>query len=337
MSEQSDKRISPATIGRHFNAVTPALVMLAGMQLDVFTPLNGSPMNAETLAKILGVKADKLSPLLYALVMAELLSVDDGVFSNTDESNRYLVRGSANYMGEWVSDYYSRRWSADLQSAKSISTGTPQAQLDWLTIEEGQLFEILNMLHPGAIDTGKQLSTKFDFTKFNHLLDAGGGSGGLAIGLCESCLNLKGTVVDLPKVVSISKRFISQARMTDRIRGIAADLIDNPPEGTYDVAVLRALIQTLSPMQVKAVLKNIGKVMEPGGFICILGYVTDDTRLWPDASVAYNLHFLNIYDDGQAFTESEHRNWLIDAGFTDVSVEYEVMPHRITIVTARKV
>ena len=55
-------------------------------------------------------------------------------------------------------------------------------------------------------------------------------------------------------------------------------------------------------------------VCEPdsGGCIYILGYVIDDSRLYPESSVTWNLHFLNIYDDGQAFTEAEYQSWLIE-------------------------
>ncbi|MFC1819463.1 methyltransferase [Thermodesulfobacteriota bacterium] len=335
MSEKSDKEINPTTIMRHASAVIPAFAMLAGMQLDVFTPLKDGPMNTEALAKALDVKANKLSPLLYALVMADLLSVKDGLFSNTDEANRFLVSGSPGYMGG-LSDYYSRRWHAVLQSAETISTGKPQAKIDWKTLDEDQLFEILRGLHPNAIKAGSQLAKKIDFSGFKHLLDAGGGTGGLAIGLCESCHNLMGTVVELPTVVPVSKRFVSEAQMSDRIKVFAADLLDDPPEGTYDVAVLRAFIQTLSSKHAKAVLKNIGKTMEPGGCIYILGYVIDDTRLYPESSVAWNLHFLNIYDDGQAFTENQYQSWLDEAGFTDVSIEYNAMPQGMAIVCARK-
>ena len=65
--------------------------MLAGMQLDVFTPLKDGAMTAEQLADSLGVKAEKLSPLLYALVAAELLTVEGERFANTAEADQFLV------------------------------------------------------------------------------------------------------------------------------------------------------------------------------------------------------------------------------------------------------
>ena len=64
--------------------------MLAGMQLDVFTPLKDRPMTAEQLADTLGVKVEKVSPLLYARVAAEILTVQGERFANTPESYQFL-------------------------------------------------------------------------------------------------------------------------------------------------------------------------------------------------------------------------------------------------------
>jgi hypothetical protein len=88
--------------------------------------------------------------------------------------------------------------------------------------------------------------------------------------------------------------------------------------------------------QAKAVLINIGKVIEKGGRIYIIDLITDDTRLYPTTSAAfYNLLFLNIYENGQAYTASEHRSWLTEAGFIDVKIEYEAI-YPFSIITARK-
>jgi len=72
----ADTSPQPSTIQKLATAVYPAFAILAGMQLDVFTPLKDGPMSADQLADALGVKAEKLSPLLYALVTAELCRVE---------------------------------------------------------------------------------------------------------------------------------------------------------------------------------------------------------------------------------------------------------------------
>jgi SAM-dependent methyltransferase len=335
MSANNDNGIRPTTIMQNAYAVYPSFAMLAGMQLDVFTALKDGPMSVEALATSLNVQEAKLSPLIFALVTANLLTVEDGNFCNTEEADKFLVRGRPEYMGG-LSGFYNSLWNAALNTAESIRTGNPQAKLDWMSMPKDRLVKYFSDQYPGSLRAGRQLAKKIDFSKFNRLLDAGGGTGGLAIGVCGTCPDLEATVIDLPAVASISKRFISVASMDERITAMAADLIDGPPEGSYDVAVLRAFIQVMPPDHVKKALKNVSQVMEPGGSIYIVGSVLDDTRLSPPASVAFSLVFLNVYEDGHSYTETEHRAWLREAGFTDISIEHEAMSDGLGLVSARK-
>ena len=82
----------PDTINGLIFGVDSALAMLTGMQLDVFTPLHHGPMTTEEIAVAIGVAPKRLSPLLYALVAAGLLTEQDGDFSNTPEARHYLVK-----------------------------------------------------------------------------------------------------------------------------------------------------------------------------------------------------------------------------------------------------
>ena len=88
----------PTTIQKLATAVYPSFAMLAGMQLGVFTPLKDGSMTAAQLADALGVKAEKLSRLLYALVTAELLTVQGDQFANAPEAAQFLVCGKPTYM-----------------------------------------------------------------------------------------------------------------------------------------------------------------------------------------------------------------------------------------------
>ena len=50
--------------------------------------------------------------------------------------------------------------------------------------------------------------------------------------------------------------------------------------------------------------------------------------------VGGNLIYLNVYDAGQAYTESEHTHWLDEAGFEDIS--RVVMPDGASIMDGVK-
>jgi SAM-dependent methyltransferase len=316
------------------NGVYPGLAMLAGMQLDVFTPLNNQPMTTEELAQALDVGPMKLRPLLDNLVVAGLLTQDEGRYANTAEAGQFLVRGQPNYMGA-MHGQLARFWSGILKTAASIRTGMAQDKVDFanLTPEAAETF--FRQLHPGNVATGHELAKRFDLSSATSLLDVGGGSGGLAIGITEELPNIRATVVDLPNVTPLTSRFVAEARHTARISVMAADVVHEPLTGSYDVAALRAFMQVLSPEQAQAALRNIAQVLEPGGSIYIIGnQILDDTRLSPLPAVQFNLYLVNALDDGRGYTESEHREWLIAAGFTDIT--RVVLPDGWSIISARK-
>ena len=54
--------ISPTIVMRNAFAVYPPFAMLAGMELDLFTPLKDGPMDAVTLAKSVSVQAANCHP-----------------------------------------------------------------------------------------------------------------------------------------------------------------------------------------------------------------------------------------------------------------------------------
>ncbi len=59
--------LKPETIQGLSTAAYSASALLAGMQLDLFTPLKGGVLGGEQIAAAIGVNPARLNPLLYAL------------------------------------------------------------------------------------------------------------------------------------------------------------------------------------------------------------------------------------------------------------------------------
>jgi ubiquinone/menaquinone biosynthesis C-methylase UbiE len=325
--------LSSDTIEKLNSAVYPSFAMVAGMQLDVFTPLQDGPMSVEHLAEALAVQPHKLRPLLYALVAAGLLTVEDERFANTSEAAHFLVRGQPTYLGD---TYEGRlmRWRATLHTAETIRTGVPQAKIDYAAMPPDQLAAFYRGIHAEAVAAARTLMTRHDCSSARYLVDIGGGSGGLALTVAAACPQLQATVIDLATVTPITQRYIEEAGLAERVHVISADAVQGPLRGAFDVAVLFRLLQVLSPDQACRVLRNVGQIVEPGGTIYIIGQVLDNSRLSPPETVAGNLFFLNVFDEGQAYTEQEHWDWLADAGFAQC--ERLLLPNKMSIVSARK-
>jgi SAM-dependent methyltransferase len=305
--------------------------MLAGMQLDLFTPLDNGPLNVEQLSQKLEVNAGKLAPLLYALVLADLLTEEDGVFSNTPETAEFFVRGKPRFMGD-IHKIWNRNLLASLQTAETIRTGIPQSKYDWKNASKNDLMELYEGMAAGDPVFSRWLSDKYDFSQCRKLLDAGGGSGTLAIAMTEIHPDMTATVVDLPSVVPITEEFVMKADASGKVKVVAADLTRDPIPGMYDTAIIGSVIQTISAEEARQVILNVGKVVNPGGRLFLFGSgMLQDSRLAPRNAVDFNLVFINVYDAGQSYTESEYRGWLEEAGFEEIHFNYEEFN-----ITARK-
>ena len=336
MTQESLSSLEPKIIKKLATAVYPSFAMLAGMQLDVFTTLKGGPLSTERIADSIGVKPAKLKPLLYALMAARLLTMKGGLFSNTDEANHFLVRESPYYIGDhaYINPLIMLgNWDAALKTAESIRTGLPQAKYDFSGKSEDELEWLFRGTHPIAVRAGRELVARYDFSSCRTLLDVGGGSGGLAIAITKTCPHIRATVVDLPSVTPVTRRLVKEAYATDRVRVMTADVVRGHLKGSFDVMVLRAFIQVLSPDQVRRALKNVGEVVNPGGVIYILGHILDNSRISPLEEVGHGIVYLNVYDVPAPYTEQEHKDWLTEAGFRQI--ERDTLPNGDGVIRAR--
>ena len=107
----------PDVINKLRFAAYSSFAMYAGMKLEVFTPLKDGPLTVQNLAQSLNVNPTRLGPLLYALVVAELLTVEDDSFANTPEAAQFLIKGNPGYMGG-LHGVLTEQWTAAMKVAE---------------------------------------------------------------------------------------------------------------------------------------------------------------------------------------------------------------------------
>lgn len=323
----------PETVNKLRAAVDAGFAMLAGMQLDVFTPLKAGPMSAEELAAAIGVGPARLRLLLYVLVVAGLLTERDGQFANSGEANQFLVKGEPLYMGSRHA-VIAMRWRENFKTADSIRSGVPKAKLDFSNSAPEELEKFLRNINASTVASARALVQTADFSWVKTLLDVGCGGAGVAITITKACPQIEATAVDLAQVAPIAEKIVSEEGAAERVKVVAADVVNGPLPGAYDVAVLRAFLQVLSAQDARRATQNIGAVVKPGGKIFIIGQILDDSRRFPLEAVGFNLSFINFFDSGESYTESEYRHWLSAAGFVDI--ERSLLPDGGSLMTARK-
>ena len=323
----------PETINKLRFAVDAGFAMLTGMQLDLFTPLKRGSMTAEQLAAAIGVSPARLRLLLYVLVAAGLLTEQDGIFSNTIETNQFLVKDEPSYIGNRHAAI-AMRWQENFKTAESIRSGVPKAKLDFSNAPPEELETFLRNINASTVPSARALVQTADFSSVKTLLDVGCGGAGIAITITKACPHITATAVDLAQVAPIAHKIVAEEGAAERVKVVAADVVNGPLSGAYDAAVLRAFLQVLSSKDAGRAIQNIAAVLNPGGRIFIIGQILDDSRRSPLEAVGFNLTFINFFDSGESYSESEYREWLTAAGFVDI--ERSLLADGGSLMTARK-
>jgi len=324
---------SPHKITAPLISVFSSAALLAALQLELFTALGESALTGEELAAVMCVKPRRLFPVLNALVLLGLLRRSGDRFANGEEAAYYLIKGKASYIGG-NHELYADLHNAAFCTAQSIREDKPVAQHDFRAMSDEALEAFFRGLHAFGVVQGRELARKHDFSRFTSLADVGGGTGNVAIGACEVCPGLRATVLELDRVVPIAQRFIAEAGLAARIAVLHCEVTREPAAGKFDAAVLRNLIQVLSPEEAKRTIENVGSSMRSGGEIYIIGYVLDDACREPWEAAAYDVVFLNIYADGRSYTDGQYRQWLEGGGFG--GIKRELLPNNMSLITARK-
>jgi hypothetical protein len=326
----------PKTILRHSSALYTSIAFYVGTQLDIFSVIDKRPMTVKEASSATNIKPVFLERLLYALAASEMLTVENGVFANTEEASRYLVKGKPDFLGNHVLvNPFLKHWMvhAGTITAESLRTGTAVEKFDYSGSSYEYLLGTFRGTMPIAVKAGEELAKAYDFAGYAAVADVGGASGGLAASLVRAFPHLKATVTDLPSVTPVAETLLEEQGMPE-IDVLEWDVLEGPCRRSFDVVVLRALIQVLSPEQAREALVNISQSVNPGGTIYILGHIMDDSRVSPPEEVIWYLLNLNWDDHAGFYAEEDYREMLLNAGFQDV--RRDTLPNGDRVILARK-
>lgn len=325
----------PNTIEQLQAGVAPALAWLAGMQLDLFSRLGDGFSTPANLAEQLNVGPDRLVRLLNALTLAGLLRHEGGRYANSPEARAFLNRHSADFLGD-QHKLLADIWAADMQTAQSIRKGKPAALHDFSHMDEEALSSFMRGLVPYSAATGRHLAEIFDLSKVASIIDIGGGSGAAVAAMIEKRPGMHATLFELPTVAAAAKPILAALPGGDRVNVETGNILTAPPRGKYQLALLRAVLQVMSPEEAAVAVDHTCAALEPGGWIAIAGsgILTDD-GLSPLGGVYTNLTLMNLYPHGTAHRFSDHWRWLEQSGCGPA--EWLTLPNGAPLIRAQKV
>jgi Cyclopropane fatty acid synthase and related methyltransferases len=143
-----------------------------------------------------------------------------------------------------------------------------------------------------------------------RVLDIGGGP--LIYGRAFTNHGASVTVLDLPPVVQLMREQAEKAGITL----IPGDFNKGLPPGSFDLAYLGNVCHIFGETENRNLFRKVSQVLVPGGRIAIVDMVRGTN---PFAAV-FGVNMLVNTANGGTWTLEQYTQWLIEAGFQDVSL-----------------
>jgi len=325
----SSKIKSPAELLELAIGYQKSQVLFALVEFEIPKILHKKNLVAGDLAKKLKIHPLAMERFLNACVSVGLLEREKKIYRNSALTDYFLVKDSEFFLGGQIKRYKNRSyplWAELPEKLKSWKYGESNVETPET---EDQGAESMAEQHNLALLHGRALGKNFDFSKYKNLLDLGGGTGAMSIGLCETYPKLKATVFDLPESVKKADEFISKSKLQSRVKTIGGDVVkDNLPKD-FDIVLLANLLSVFDAETNKKLFSRIYKMLPKGGVCIVSGWILDKNRLQPEISIHFCLEDIcwNSSDVERSF--EVYQSWLKEAGFKKIEFKTYLEPTRM--------
>jgi SAM-dependent methyltransferase len=295
-----------------------AKTLFALVEFELPTLLAEKSLTSVQIARALKLHPRAADRFLNACVALGLLERDGDAFRNAPLAAAFLVKGRQTYLGDQFLRYDRASYPNWAHLVERLRAWHPGISADDEPAEADQGAEAMRAQHNLSVLVGNALARAYDFSAHTVLLDLGGGTGAMSIGVCRVFQNLRAIVFDLSPIVETAKNFVRQSSLQDRIETQAGDFRQDDLPQNFDVALLANFLSVASEEQNRALLKKLYERLPAGGAIILSGWILDDARASPLIPVLFCLEDISWQSPDVERTAHTYENWLRDAGFTHI-------------------
>jgi len=282
--------------------------------------LQSGPKTVAELASATKMHAPSLFRVLRALVSVGILnSADGGRFAQTPLSETLVtdVPGSLRWFA--VSELGQEHYPAWGNLMHSLKTGDIAFD-NFFGVDVWKYFQqnpedaavFNNSMSNMTAATNEAITSVYDFSGFETLVDVGGGHGGLITEILKSNPKLKGVLFDADEVIQGARLKLDAAGLTDRCETVAGDFFNSVPAGG-DAYIMKWIIHDWNDEKAITILRNCRNQMSQNAKLIVVDCVVPETDE-PDFSKFIDLNML-VMTGGKERTAKEFDQLLGAAGF----------------------
>lgn len=292
------------------------------VELDVFSAIHAGAETADAIAKQCAASERGTRILCdYLAIMGFLVKADD-LYALTPDSATFLVKASPAYLGGVLEFLMSDAIVRNLDRlTDTVRRGTVPPDSN-IVSEENPVWEdfaraMVPMMGPAAEEMASLLAADTDGPQ--RVLDIAAGHGMFGITIAQRNPRAEIVAVDWPRVLTVASENAARLGVAARHRTIAGDAFTTDWEGGYDLALVTNFLHHFDVPMCTSFLRKVHASLNDGGRVAVLEFVPSEDRLSPLLPAGFALTMLAQTAGGDAYTFSELRQMLAEAGFADVA------------------
>jgi hypothetical protein len=301
-------------------------VLLSAVELDLFTVLAASPLDAEALRARLDVHERGARDFFDALVALGMLERRDGIYSNTPATDRYLDRRKPSYIGGFLEMANSRLYPNWVFLTQALQTGRPQNEaaggddtFSAMYRDPRALAEFVRGMTGLSLRQAAALARLFPWARYRTFVDVGTAEGALPVEIARVHRHLTGGGLNLPVIRGPFETYVRRHGLSGRLRFYPGDFLKEPLPSA-DVLVMGHILHDWD-LDVKLdLLAKAHAALPLGGALIVYDQMIDDARRENIAGLLASLSMLLQTHGGFDYTGADCTTWLSRVGFKDVII-----------------
>jgi tRNA A58 N-methylase Trm61 len=143
----------------------------------------------------------------------------------------------------------------------------------------------------------EQITSLYDFSRFNKIVDIGGGHGSLITSILRANPRAFGVLFDAQEAISEARPKIEAAGLADRCAAIAGDFLKSIPAGG-DLYIIKWIVRDRDDDRAVQLLRNIRSQIPPDGRVlivdCVVPEGNETAREFEQLLAAAGFRFLRV-------------------------------------------
>jgi len=302
-------------------------VLLSAIELGVFTILSKQSLDAAALMRQTGLHERGVRDFFDSLVaLGFLRRSENGLYSNTPETDFYLDRGKPTYIGSLFEQYSKIGYGLWNSLTQALQTGLPQigaaAESHFANTyaDPVRLRTFVESMTAVSLRAAKLIAVQFPWRDYQTFIDIGTAEGCLPVELAIVHPHLRGGGFDLPQLRDSFDAYIRERGVSDRLHFHSGNFLETTLPAA-DVVVFGNILHLWDLDTKRMLLGKAYDAVNGGGALIVYETLIPEDRRSSAVGMLASLNMLLWTTGGFDFSGADCVDWMRDAGFREIRIE----------------